>query len=375
MGAAVVTGDRTGKKGLGLARGGVLLGVLAALGLLLAPSNASAQISPVPGATDYCSINSSGGTFTAPRPTSNLTVTLSTAPGTGRVDAKMYGTTATNEDCIRPNPATCQTSCTFTVRTVCEWHCQHNHIAPYPWTVELVGTPTAANTHLVGWSAAPAGCRQLREALRTSCVVRMDTDQNVTAYFAPTKDTGPPSAPLVAAAPQSYAVMLSWAPSVDPEGWLAGYDIYRGSTHVARVAAGTTSYKATNVYCATAYSFRVEAFDWSGNEARGNEVQTETGACTKGGTTAQRPNTVIHVKPPKVTRKRTAYFHFGAAGETAATKFQCKLNRNRWRRCSGATGKTYRRLAAGRYHTFRVRAGNANGWDRTPARYTWRIRR
>jgi hypothetical protein len=379
MGAAVATGKRTRTKRVRIARGALFLGIVGALGLLLSPSPASAQIAPAPTESDYCSAKSApAGRFTAPDPTSNLNITIS-GPGSVTV-ARMYGSTANVEECISPRPLTCSTFCTFVVQTVCEFHCQHDHIAPYPWTVELVGI-AAANNYLVGWSAAPGGCVPIKAAPRTSCIVRMTTDQNVTAHFAASADTVAPTPPVVTATPQPYAVPLSWSPSTDTSlaggSWLAGYDIHASPlrvAHVARVTASTTSFRVANLLCQTTYTFRVEAFDWSGNTTSSAPITATTGACTTGGGLL-RPNTVIHVKPPKVTRSRRAYFHFGARGETAATKFQCKLNRNRWVRCSGATGKTYRRLARGRYHTFRVRAGNAAGWDPTPARYTWRIRR
>ena len=369
MNAAVVAGDRTGKKGLGPARGALLLGLIAALALLLAPSNASAQIIPVPGEGDRCSDRSSGGKFTVPN--SGLAYVNISNPGPGTVTASMYGTKA---NCIR-GPAECPpgSNCRLEVQTVCEFHCLHDHTAPYYWTVRLAATPTAGGQFFVGWTG---DCVPTKSADRSDCIVRMSrtADQNVAVHFGPSDDMTPPTAPTVTAVPASYAVNLSWTPSVDPEGRLAGYDVYRGTTHLTRVAAGETSYKVTNIFCGTTYTFHVEAFDWSGNALPSAPVTTTTGDCATG-SGGLRPNTAIHVKPPKVTRKRTAYFHFGAAGETAATKFQCKLNRNRWVRCSGSAGKTYRRLAPGRYHTFRVRAGNAAGWDPTPARYTWRIRR
>jgi hypothetical protein len=365
MNAAVVTGDRTGKKGLGLARGGVLLGVLAALGLLLAPSNASAQITPISNASDYCASSSPLGRFPAQKPFGTITVN---APA-GAVRVEMWNTIA---DCVQQTGTN-----TWRIQTVCEFHCSHEHTAPYPWTVAII--PQAASFQ--GWSGA--NCEPIKAAPKSYCIVRMTTDHAVTANFGSSADNLPPTPPVVTAAPQPYAVTLSWTPSADtsPAGgsWLAGYDIHASPVrvpHVARVTASTTSFRVTNLLCATTYTFRVEGFDWSGNTTSSAPITATTGACTTGGGGGLlRPNTAIHVKPPKVTRKRTAYFHFGAAGETAATKFQCKLNRNRWVRCSGTAGKTYRRLARGRSHTFRVRAGNAAGWDPTPARYTWRIRR
>ena len=369
MNAAVVSGDRTSRKRLGLVRGAVLLGLLAALGILLAPGSASAQITPISNVGDYCADRSPNGNLKAAKPVSTITVNVVSAGGS-TVRVAMWGTSA---DCVRQTGTN-----SWEVQTVCEFHCSHNHTAPYGWWVEVI--PQNGADFFQGWSNA--NCQPIKAAPKSSCILRMTTDHiGVVANFASPADNLPPTAPVVSANPEAYAVNLAWSPSTDtsPAGGssLAGYDIHGTPVrvpHVARVTASATSFKVTNLLCNTTYTFRVEGFDWSGNTTSSAPITETTGACTTGGGLL-RPNTAIHVKPAKVTRKRTAYFHFGARGETAATKFQCKLNRNRWRRCSGSTGKTYRRLAAGRYHTFRVRAGNAAGWDRTPARYTWRIRR
>jgi hypothetical protein len=199
----------------------------------------------------------------------------------------------------------------------------------------------------------------------------MLTDHSVTAHFG--TDTAAPTAPGLSGQPVGpYSVNLSWSPSSDQ--WLAGYDVYQGSTLVDRVGAGTTTYKVENLQCRSNYSFRVEAFDPSNNSASSAPVSVRTGACI-GESPSGRPvpNTIIHVKPPRSTRARSAFFHFGGRGSVLATRFQCRLDRGRWRSCPGRTGKRYRSLRRG-YHTFYVRAGNANGFDRTPARWRWRIR-
>jgi hypothetical protein len=89
------------------------------------------------------------------------------------------------------------------------------------------------------------------------------------------------------------------------------------------------------------------------------------------------PGTQLHIRPAKVTRSRNAFFHWGplwgAGVETTRVNYQCKLDKQTsWKRCF--PGKTYRRLKPGG-HTFRVRAGNTNGWDPTPAKFSWRIKK
>lgn len=89
-------------------------------------------------------------------------------------------------------------------------------------------------------------------------------------------------------------------------------------------------------------------------------------------------NAVILSKPAKTTRSRTARFAWGAKrGASFVNPFtsQCKLNKQAWKSCRPA--KTYKGLQPGRFHTFRVRVKDAkrNVWDKTPAVWTWRIRR
>jgi len=89
-------------------------------------------------------------------------------------------------------------------------------------------------------------------------------------------------------------------------------------------------------------------------------------------------NAVILSKPARTTRNRTARFTWGAkrAGIFVNPfQSQCKLNRQVWKSCRPA--KVYRNLKPGRTHTFRVRVKDAkrNVWDKTPAVWSWRIRR
>ncbi|MDQ3866639.1 MAG: hypothetical protein M3304_07395 [Actinomycetota bacterium] len=332
--------------------------VLAVVGLLGGASDASAQILPQATPGDYCADRSPGGLTPA---RSRAFIDLHVSPsGSGSVTARLWHQYGLRE-CVRTQPATCpEYSCHIEVQTVCEYHCQHNHIAPYPWTVELVGTPKAG-FYLQGWSG---NCEPIAAAPRSSCIVRMTTDQAVTARFGKVRDTTPPSAPVLSATPGRYDATLAWTRSTDTF-WLGGYDIFKNGIRTARLSAGATSFRVTNLLCQTTYRFRVEAWDIA-NAATSTEVTVTTGACSVA--VAPRPNTVIHVAR---VRRHTAYFHWGYTGSVRATKYQCRLDRGRWRRCR--PGKTYRNLGRG-WHRFSVRAGNANGWDRTPARRRFRIR-
>jgi hypothetical protein len=327
--------------------------------LLAAPPDARAQFPPESwGSADYCaSVGPKGRT--APDPFSTLTVGISA--GSGVITPRMWGTPA---DCITPQGSSCPPACSFQVQTVCEFHCGHDHTPPFPWTVGLSGSGTGGSSFL-DWNGS---CVGVKEAPRTMCIVRMNSDQTVTATFGPA-DAAPPTPPGLNATAGSYSAALTWSPSSD--AYLLGYEIYRDGALLARVPDNVTSFQVENLFCSSSYSFQVKAYD-SVHEAASAVVPLRTGSC--GATAAPRPNTVIHIKPPRSTRARTAFFHYGTRGTLRATRYQCKLDRGRWRKCSGRLGKRYRGLKPG-WHAFRVRAGNANGFDRTPAKHTWRVRR
>jgi hypothetical protein len=364
MREALVVGDRRTL----LALAAIVCGL--AFASLLAPSEAAAQFNPESqGEQDYCAIQGPKGRA-AGDPKNNLTITVTGAPSAS-ARATMFGTGANDTECISPNPeAGCATTCAYEVTTVCEYHCFHDHTAPFHWTVALVPQPSPPSSYFQRWEAS---CQPIKNAGRTNCVVHMNSDQNAVAIFGAAPDTQAPTAPALSAAPGSYGASLSWTPSSDEN--LGGYEVFKDGALLARVPRSTnsTSYAVDSLFCEATYSFQVKAYDFSGNEASSSVLSVRTAACDRPNTNP-RPNTAIHVKPPKSTRSRTAFFHFGQRGTVKATKFQCKLDKGRWVSCSARTGKRYRSLKVG-LHTFRVRAGNAAGFDTTPATYTWRVRR
>jgi len=95
--------------------------------------------------------------------------------------------------------------------------------------------------------------------------------------------------------------------------------------------------------------------------------QPAPGGRADGGAAARRPNTVIRRRPGRVTRDRTPTFRFTSTRHRS--RFLCKVDRRRFRRCrSPLTLK----LRPGR-HVFRVKARAPDGaTDRTPA--VWRFR-
>ena len=290
------------------------------------------------------------------------TRTLNVAPSDG--SATTFSATEPVLGCVTGGPTS------FRVRQTCTFHCQHWHTwvptgTPQVANVRLKAAP-AAGSFLVDWSD---NCTVRLGQDRRDCTVRVGTNPTtVTARLRPTPDVSPPTAPGAGVpTPGSYNAVIRWSPSSD-DVRVAGYDVLRDGVLVARAGRGATSIKVGNLSCQADYSFRVEAFDASGNAASSTSIPVRTGNCGP----TQKPNTAIHVKPPKTTKARTAFFHFGQKGSIRATKYQCKLDKGRWVACSGTKGKRYRGLRKG-YHTFQVRAGNSLGWDATPAKHRWRI--
>ena len=94
----------------------------------------------------------------------------------------------------------------------------------------------------------------------------------------PTTDTASPSTPtdLAASAVTRSGFTLSWTASNDDVG-VTGYDVYRGSTHVA--SPSDNSYALTDLSCGTTYTLYVDAFDAAGNTSPQARLTTNTAAC------------------------------------------------------------------------------------------------
>jgi hypothetical protein len=85
----------------------------------------------------------------------------------------------------------------------------------------------------------------------------------------------------------------------------------------------------------------------------------------------QPPNTRIVSGPARNTYRREAKFRF--ASTEPQSKFQCKLDKGKWRRCRNPWK---RKVRAGAKHVFKVRAIDRFGnVDPTPARFGWRVKR
>ncbi|HEX7246032.1 MAG TPA: hypothetical protein VF245_10740 [Solirubrobacterales bacterium] len=83
------------------------------------------------------------------------------------------------------------------------------------------------------------------------------------------------------------------------------------------------------------------------------------------------PETAITFGPASKTRKRKVVFRFADATGQSVSRFACKLDRQRWKRCGSP--ERLKKLRFGR-HTFAVKAANQAGvWDDAPAKRTFRV--
>lgn len=80
---------------------------------------------------------------------------------------------------------------------------------------------------------------------------------------------------LTATAASGRQVNLSWSASSDNTG-VRGYSIYRNGALVATVDQDTLTYSDANLAPATSYSYRVDAFDGSGNHSALSTAKTAT---------------------------------------------------------------------------------------------------
>jgi chitinase len=107
----------------------------------------------------------------------------------------------------------------------------------------------------------------------------------LTVYAKKAADTQAPTAPanLTAASVGETSVALRWSAATDNKK-ISAYLVYRNSAYIA--TAFGTSYTASGLTAATAYSFYVKARDSSGNLSEASPVLTGTTAGSSSGTPA-----------------------------------------------------------------------------------------
>jgi chitodextrinase len=101
-------------------------------------------------------------------------------------------------------------------------------------------------------------------------------DAMLTSVTAPPAPTQP-----VASDVSATSLILSWSPGGSSSG-IVGYDVFANGANIGQSA--TDSFRATNLTCATTYSFTVDAYDAAGNHsAPSSAVTVTTPACLQVG--------------------------------------------------------------------------------------------
>lgn len=116
-------------------------------------------------------------------------------------------------------------------------------------------------------SFTPVSARFVRFWVNGSTVNQWNHYSEVEVYGS-AADVTPPTVPanLTAATVSSSQIKLSWMASTDASG-VAGYRIYRNGSSTPLATVVSTSYQDAGLNAGTTYSYRVAAFDASGNQS------------------------------------------------------------------------------------------------------------
>jgi hypothetical protein len=161
------------------------------------------------------------------------------------------------------------TSITTTVRPTPGWRVLELHLNITAGKVEvwLDGAPvTALSQTGVNLGSNPMGVLEIGDTANDTWNVALDNAAFGTSRLGPIPDANPPTVPtgVTAGATSPFSMQVGWTASTDDVG-VAGYDVFRGSTLVAKLAADTTSYTDTGVLASQTYTYTVRARDVSGN--------------------------------------------------------------------------------------------------------------
>jgi chitodextrinase len=175
-----------------------------------------------------------------------------------------------------------------------------------------------------GWSAsAPTSYTFASAGAKTLYAWAKDAADNVSASKSASvtitlPDTIAPSVPtnLVATAVSASQINLSWIAATDNVG-VTGYRIYRNGAQIATTAQ--TSYANTGLAAATAFTYKVAAYDAAGNVSAQSAQVTAT-------TNAQPPTVSITSPRSGVTIKNTITVSVSAASTLAISKVELYMD-------------------------------------------------
>jgi len=174
----------------------------------------------------------------------------------------------------------------------------------------------------------------------------------------PPADTTAPTAPtaLAAGTTTTTTVPLTWTASTDNVA-VTGYNVYQGSTLVG--TSTSTSYTATGLTPATAYSFTVKAKDAAGNlSAASAAVSATTKTATTTDTTAPSAPTGLTAG---TTTTSTVPLSWTASTDNVAVTGYDVYNGATLVASTTGTSYTVTGLAAGTTYSFTVKAKDAAG--------------
>ncbi len=202
--------------------------------------------------------------------------------------------TAGTSDTTAPSTPTLSATGTTQTSTNLSWTASTDNVGVTGYDVyrgtTLLTTVTGTTYTATGLTAATAYTFSVRAKDAAGNISASSNTVNVTT-LANTTDTTAPSTPTLSAAGTTQtSTNLSWTASTDNVG-VTGYDVYRGTTLLTTVTG--TTYTATGLTAATAYTFSVRAKDAAGNvSASSNTVNVTTlPATTTSYCTAQGNNT------------------------------------------------------------------------------------
>lgn len=272
------------------------------------------------------------------------TVTIPNTPGTtNRIMVKgtnhifydmsnvNFTITAGSTDTVAPSaPTNLAASGTTQTSTNLSWTASTDNVAVTGYDVyrgtTLIATVTGTTYTATGLTASTTYSFSVRAKDAAGNVSAASNTVSVTT-LAPTPDTTAPSTPLnlTASGTTQTSTNLSWTASTDNIG-VTGYDILRGTTVIASVTG--TTYTATGLTAATAYTFNVRAKDAAGNvSALSNTASVTTLPVASVTYCTSQGNSVADERIKRVQLNTIDNTSTGGTGYTDFTAISTTVNR------------------------------------------------
>jgi chitodextrinase len=165
-------------------------------------------------------------------------------------------------------PGSLQVSAATTSAITITWSPSSDNVGVSGYRIfrNAVEVGTAPGTTFTDTGLAPGTTYTYRVSARDAAGNESALSASLSAQTSDTADTQPPSVPtgLQVGAITSSSLQLTWTPSSDNRG-VAGYHIFRGTQNLG--TATGTSFSDSGLAASTNYTYRVTAFDATGNES------------------------------------------------------------------------------------------------------------